>query len=255
MEFNEKSILFASLLGSKVAQQIPRFETVQNEIGKRVLPPISFLPFNNIKVKINTADDELGEHSTGGTGIWKSDNQKEKERLLGYNSNDLLWMADAPKSESEQFFPFTFIDSETGEKFLLPYEPMLSISSKNNIVKRTVAKIGSEEKQQGTVKERWSRDDYEIKITGVLIGSILTGDVSQCFPRNDFQKLRDILIKKKKWGIYCEPLQLLGINWIVVEEMNFPFTKGENVQAYEISAISDFEYSLLLDDKDVPNVF
>ena len=49
MEFNEKSILFASLLGSKVAQQIPRFETVQNEIGKRVLPPISFLPFNRLE--------------------------------------------------------------------------------------------------------------------------------------------------------------------------------------------------------------
>ena len=132
---------------------------------------------------------------------------------------------------------------------------MLSISSKNNIVKRTVAKIGSEEKQQGTVKERWSRDDFEIKITGVLIGSILTGDVSQCFPRNDFQKLRDILIKKKKWGIQCEPLQLLGIDWIVVEEMNFPFTKGENVQAYEISVISDFEYSLLLEETDIQDVF
>lgn len=229
MEFNEKSILFASLLGSKVAQQIPRFETVQNEIGKRVLPPISFLPFKNNPVKINEPEGN-------------------------FNPGE-LWMADAPKSESEQFFPFTFIDAETGEKFLLPYEPMLSISSKNNIVKRTVAKIGSEEKQQGTVKERWSRDDYEIKITGVLIGSILTGDVSQCFPRNDFQKLRDILIKKKKWGVQCEPLQLLGIDWIIVEEMNFPFTKGENVQAYEISVISDFEYSLLLDDKDVENVF
>ena len=229
MEFNEKSILFASLLGSKVAQQIPRFETVQNEIGKRVLPPISFLPFKNNPVKINEPEGN-------------------------FNPGE-LWMADAPKSESEQFFPFTFIDSETGEKFLLPYEPMLSISSKNNIVKRTVAKIGSEEKQQGTVKERWSRDDFEIKITGVLIGSILTGDVSQCFPRNDFQKLRDILIKKKKWGIYCEPLQLLGINWIVVEEMNFPFTKGENVQAYEISVISDFEYSLLLEETDIQDVF
>lgn len=228
MEFNEKSILFASLLGSKVAQQIPRFETVQNEIGKRVLPPISFLPFKNNPVKINEPEGN-------------------------FNPGE-LWMADAPKSESEQFFPFTFID-ENGQKFLLPYEPMLSISSKNNIVKRTVAKIGSEEKQQGTVKERWSRDDYEIKITGALIGSILTGDVSQCFPRNDFQKLRDILIKKKKWGVQCEPLQLLGIDWIIVEEMNFPFTKGENVQAYEISVISDFEYSLLLDDKDVENVF
>ena len=228
MEFNEKSILFASLLGSKVAQQIPRFETVQNEIGKRVLPPISFLPFKNNPVKINEPEGN-------------------------FNPGE-LWMADAPKSESEQFFPFTFIDAETGEKFLLPYEPMLSISSKNNIVKRTVAKA-DDFKYQGTVKERWSRDDYEIKITGVLIGSILTGDVSQCFPRNDFQKLRDILIKKKKWGVQCEPLQLLGIDWIIVEEMNFPFTKGENVQAYEISVISDFEYSLLLDDKDVENVF
>ena len=232
MEFNEKSILFASLLGSKVAQQIPRFETIQNKLGKHVLP----LP-PRILIPVASWDSRAGYESTGDVKAGE------------------LWMADAPKSESEQFFPFTFIDSETGEKFLLPYEPMLSISSKNNIVKRTVAKIGSEEKQQGTVKERWSRDDFEIKITGVLIGSILTGDVSQCFPRNDFQKLRDILIKKKKWGIQCEPLQLLGIDWIVVEEMNFPFTKGENVQAYEISAISDFEYSLLLDDKDVPNVF
>ena len=225
MEFNEKSILFASLLGSKVAQQIPRFETVQNEIGKRVLPPISFLPFKNNPVKINEPEGN-------------------------FNPGE-LWMADAPKSESEQFFPFTFIDSETGEKFLLPYEPMLSISSKNNIVKRTVAKIGSEEKQQGTVKERWSRDDYEIKITGVLIGSILTGDVSQCYPKEDFEKLKNFLEGKSSWMVYCEPLQLLGINRIVIEEMSFPFTKGENVQAYEISALSDFDFNLLLEEKDV----
>ena len=225
MEFNEKSILFASLLGSKVAQQIPRFETVQNEIGKRVLPPISFLPFKNNPVKINEPEGN-------------------------FNPGE-LWMADAPKSESEQFFPFTFIDSETGEKFLLPYEPMLSISSKNNIVKRTVAKIGSEEKQQGTVKERWSRDDFEIKITGVLIGSILTGDVSQCFPKSDFEKLRDILQLRKNWEINCSPLELLGINSIVIYDMNFPFTKGENVQAYEITAKSDFDFNLLLEEKDV----
>ena len=224
MEFNEKSILFASLLGSKVAQQIPRFETVQNEIGKRVLPPISFLPFKNNPVKINEPEGN-------------------------FNPGE-LWMADAPKSESEQFFPFTFIDSETGEKFLLPYEPMLSISSKNNIVKRTVAKA-DDFKYQGTVKERWSRDDYEIKITGVLIGSILTGDVSQCYPKEDFEKLKNFLEGKYSWMVYCEPLQLLGINRIVIEEMSFPFTKGENVQAYEISALSDFDFNLLLEEKDV----
>lgn len=224
MEFNEKSILFASLLGSKVAQQIPRFETVQNEIGKRVLPPISFLPFKNNPVKINEPE--------------------------GNFNPDELWMADAPKSESEQFFPFTFID-ENGQKFLLPYEPMLNISSANNIVERTVAKAGNDIKYQGTVKERWSRGDYEIKITGVLIGSILTGDVSQCFPKSDFEKLRDILESRKSWGIQCEPLQLLGISKIVVYDMNFPFTKGENVQAYEISVKSDFDFNLLLEEEDV----
>ena len=223
MEFNEKSILFASLLGSKVAQQIPRFETVQNEIGKRVLPPISFLPFKNNPVKINEPEGN-------------------------FNPGE-LWMADAPKSESEQFFPFTLID-ELGREFLLPYEPMLSISSKNNIVKRTVAKA-DDFKYQGTVKERWSRDDYEIKITGVLIGSILTGDVSQCYPKEDFEKLKNFLEGKSSWMVYCEPLQLLWINRIVIEEMSFPFTKGENVQAYEISALSDFDFNLLLEEKDV----
>lgn len=223
MEFNEKSILFASLLGSKVAQQIPRFETVQNEIGKRVLPPISFLPFKNNPVKIN---DPEGNFNPGE-----------------------LWMADAPKSESEQFFPFTFIDGKN--RYTLPYEPMISISSANNIVERTVAKAGNDAQYEGTVKERWSRGDWEIKITGVLIGSILTGDVSQCFPKSDFEKLRDILQLRKNWKINCSPLELLGINSIVIYDMNFPFTKGENVQAYEITAKSDFDFNLLLEEKDV----
>ena len=223
MEFNEKSILFASLLGSKVAQQIPRFETVQNEIGKRVLPPISFLPFKNNPVKINEPEGN-------------------------FNPGE-LWMADAPKSESEQFFPFTFIDGKN--RYTLPYEPMISISSANNIVERTVAKAGSDAQYEGTVKERWSRGDWEIKITGVLIGSILTGDVSQCFPKSDFEKLRDILQLRKNWKINCSPLELLGIHSIVIYDMNFPFTKGENVQAYEITAKSDFDYNLLLEEEDV----
>ena len=226
MEFNEKSILFASLLGSKVAQQIPRFETLQNKLGKHVLP----LP-PRILIPVASWDSRAGYESTGDVKAGE------------------LWMADAPKSESEQLFPFTLID-EVGREFLLPYEPMLSISSKNNIVKRTVAKA-DDFKYQGTVKERWSRDDYEIKITGVLIGSILTGDVSQCFPKSDFEKLRDILESRKSWGIQCEPLQLLGISKIVVYDMNFPFTKGENVQAYEISVKSDFDYNLLLEEEDV----
>ncbi|AZI53905.1 hypothetical protein EIB75_10615 [Epilithonimonas vandammei] len=225
MTLSNENVLFASLLGAKVAQQIPRFGAVQNELGKHVLPPIPFLPINNKPVKVGYPDYTV-------------------------MSDDQLWRADAPKSESEQFFPFTWI-GDGGQRYLLPYEPMISISTKNNIAERKVAKAGDDIKRQGTVKERWSADDYEIKITGVLIGSILTGDVSKCFPRSDFQKLNEVLRKRKSWEILCEPLQLLGINRVVVYDMNFPFTKGENVQAYEMSIKSDFDFDLLLEEEDV----
>lgn len=224
MTFSNENILFASLLGSKVAQQIPRFETIQNELGKHVLPPIPFLPVNDKPVKAGYSES------------------------IAQNEN--LWRADKPKSQEEQFFPLLLV-GDGGQKYLLPYEPMISISSKNNIVKRTVAKSGDDIKRQGTVKERWSRDDYEIKITGVLIGSILRGDVSQCFPKDDFLKLKEILESRRVWGVECEPLQLLGINKIVVEDMSFPFTKGENVQAYDIAVSSDFDFDLLLEEEDV----
>lgn len=225
MTLSNDSVLFASLLGAKVAQQIPRFETIQNELGKHVLPPIPFLPINNKPSKVGYPDYALQDEEN-------------------------LWRADKPLNQEAQFFPFTWI-GDGGQKYLLPYEPMLSISSKNNIAERTVAKSGDDIKRQGTVKERWSADDYEIKITGVLIGSFLRGDVSKCYPRSDFQKLNEILRKRKSWGIQCEPLQLLGINRVVVYDMNFPFTKGENVQAYEISIKSDFDFDLLLSEEDV----
>jgi hypothetical protein len=225
MTFSNENVLFASLLGSKITQQLPRFETIQNELGKRVLPPIPFLPINNKPVVVGYPDYTL-------------------------ENAENLWRADRPKSQEEQFFPLLFV-GDGGQKYLLPYEPMVSISSKNNIVKRTVAKSGDDIKRQGTVKERWSRDDYEIKITGVLIGSILRGDVSQCFPKEDFLKLKELLEFRKVWGVECEPLQLLGINKLVVEDMSFPFTKGENVQAYEMSVTSDFDYDLLLEEDDV----
>ena len=135
---------------------------------------------------------------------------------------------------------------------MLPYEPMLNITGKNSIVRRKVAKVKNDKgvSLSGTIKERWTRDDYEITITGALIGSLLTGDIEECYPKNDFQKLKDYMIEAKRISVRCEPLQLLDIGHIVVEDFSFPFTKGENVQAYEIKAYSDFDYKLLLDIND-----
>ncbi|MDB0603192.1 DUF6046 domain-containing protein [Tenacibaculum maritimum] len=219
MKFNQTDILFASLVGSKVAESIPRFSKLQNELGKRVLPPIPFLPLKNTDTIDTVTSNYTGD----------------------------LWKADLPTPKEKQFFPLSFIGSD-GVSYLLPYEPMISIQGKNTIIRRNVAKMKTNEGVLlgGSIKERWTQDDYEITITGVLIGSLLTGDVSECYPKDDFGSLKKYLTSAERIRVECEPLQLLGINYIVIEDFSFPFTKGENVQAYEIKAYSDFDYKLLL---------
>lgn len=224
MALDNRDILFASLVGSKVAEQVPRFTTVQNELMKHVLPPIPFLPLQNE------------------TGV-KSGN-------VFIDGN--VWTADGTTAYDDQYFPLTFINPNDGIHYLLPYEPLINISGRNNIIKRNVAKMKPVNGTEliGSIKERWSQGDYEITITGFLMGSIMTGRTEDCFPRDDFQFLKEIITAPNSIKVLCEPLQLLGIDNIVVEDFSFPFTKGENVQAYEIKALSDFDYKLLLDIND-----
>lgn len=213
-------ILFASLVGSKIVEMVPRLTTVQNELMKHVLPPIPFLPFRNKEGVVEVSQEEYLN----------------------------LWEADAPLSKDQQFFPLSLSIDDGKTFFRLPYEPLISISGKNVIAKRRVAKWNAENAKQltGTIKERWSQDDYEITITGVLMGSLLRGNMEDCFPKADFQKLKEVLTHAKHIKVNCAPLELLGINDIVIDDFSFPFTKGENVQAYEIKACSDFTYNLLM---------
>ena len=54
---------------------------------------------------------------------------------------------------------------KTIDVFKLPVDPVISLSRKNIITRRYVNKSGT----QGSVKERWSQDDWELSITGVII--------------------------------------------------------------------------------------
>jgi len=223
MAFNNNDLLFAKLVGSKVLDGSGRFPAVQNELMKHVGKFTPFLGFG----------DQIGVPKVTGT------------------PSENLWQSDKPLGNDGQFFPFTFL-GDNGERYLLPYEPFVSISGMNTIIRRNVAKAQTDNGSVvgGTIKERWNQGDYEITITGALYGSILTGSVADCFPREDFLKLKEIMTTPKSLKVYCEPLQLLGINQIVIEDFSFPFSKGENVQAYEIKAYSDFGYKLLLDIND-----
>lgn len=216
MELNNQDILFASLMGSNAVGLIQRLNLVQNDLQKRVLLPIPFLPLQN-RVLIEQASDYEYQDS--------------------WTTNDIVY-------EGKQFFPLSFSFTEGGQKWLFPFEPMINTSSGNNIIKRNVAKQG--EKLIGTIKERWSRKDFEIQVTGVLMGNMLQGTPEQTFPREQMERLFEFLKHSKEFFIYCHPLEILGITKVVVEDYSFPFTKGENVQAYDLKLISDFAYNLLI---------
>ena len=218
MALDNQDLLFAGLMGSKAVTLIQNANILNNELSNRVLPVIPFLPLKDQNNVLN-----------------------KPGRAINLEEN---WTTRDSIEEQKQFFPLSFSFTENGQKWLFPYEPMMNISSGNSIVKRNVAKQG--EKLIGTIKERWSRKDFDITITGVLIGSIMQGKPEDCFPRDQFQKLFEFLKYSKEIFIYSYPLELAEITKVVVEDYSFPFTKGENVQAYELKLTSDFSYELLI---------
>ena len=216
MRLTNENILIASLLGSKAVEQIPRFAAVQNELSKHVLPPVRFLPLQTQPDEIHTAD-----------------NYDETE----------LWMNDKPLAKDDQFFPLLFKKASEKQFYLFPWEPMISIEAKTRTARRYVAKAGS--MFVGSIKEVWSMDDYDIRITGAFYGDKLRGKSEQTYPIKDMERLRDYLMAGEAIEVRCEPLQILGIHFLTIDSVSFPFTKGENVQAYEIRAWSDSPWSLL----------
>lgn len=134
--------------------------------------------------------------------------------------------------------PVTFILPSTGRKFTLPIDPLVSVSQKNNISCKSVAKFDGS--IRGTIKERWAMTDYDINISGVLIG-------------DDNVKIEDYILQLRQYteageavGIVCPYINdSFDLTKIVIESCNFPFTQGENCQQYSIKAKSDDEYDLL----------
>lgn len=123
------------------------------------------------------------------------------------------------------------------EWFLLPLEPLVSVSGRNTIVRRKAAKSG----RGGTVKERWSQDDYEVTIRGVITGA----DESR-YPETYLRRLLELFDEKQAVEVEQELLLAFGIKHLAIESASFPHTKGLNNQNYEIKAYSDHPAELLI---------
>lgn len=133
-------------------------------------------------------------------------------------------------------FPLEISLVDQEDWWLVPIEPLITLTGRNIIVRRQVSKG----KIRGSIKERWTQDDYQVKIEGALM-DLKRDD----YPRDDVQKLRNFC-EATKLKVRCPLFEIFSINQIVVEIYDFPFTKGIQNQQYTINAYSDDTYKLLL---------
>lgn len=133
--------------------------------------------------------------------------------------------------------PLRLKRSSDREWFTFPVEPLVSISGKNIITRRTVAKS----KEQGTVKERWSQDDYDVTIQGIM-----TEENQEKYPKGYIQSLLDLFNERQAVEVAQDILFIFGIKCLAIESASFPHTKGLGNQNFEIKAYSDTPMELLI---------
>lgn len=120
--------------------------------------------------------------------------------------------------------------------FKFPIEPIVSLSFRNSIVRRSVAK-GS---KRGTIKERWTEDDVEITITGVFSRK------DGAYP-TEVEKIQKYFEYHGQIDVESPLLNARDIFSIVIETLDLPFTKGIENQAFQIKAYSDDVFNLLIE--------
>ena len=139
-------------------------------------------------------------------------------------------------------FPL-YLAVEGGPWWLLPYEPQVTVQGTNVLVKKQVSK-GT---VRGTIKERWAQGDYNLSISGILMGK------NNRYPSEDVKKLRSFC-EAGKVLVKSPQMELFSITQIVVEDWSIPFTAGQANQAYTINAVSDDIYKLLLRREDLKQI-
>lgn len=117
----------------------------------------------------------------------------------------------------------------------LPIEALVSARGRNRIIVRNVAKQkAGGVNQSGSVKELWTQDDYLVTVTGTLY----SGDDDK-YPEEWVTFLNGLFRSRKSLIIISKLTDTLGVRSIVVEEWEFPETKGVAYQNFQFRGISD----------------
>lgn len=137
--------------------------------------------------------------------------------------------------------PLRFQLEESGAKeWLFPVEPMISLNGQNILVRRHVNKGTI----KGSIKERWTQDDYTVRIEGILMSR------DGKYPDEDVATLKNFCEAGHVKAL-CPLLEIFGISQLAIEGWDIPFTTGLTNQNYTITAYSDDIYKLLLSRDDL----
>lgn len=134
----------------------------------------------------------------------------------------------------------------TGKWLMFPNMPMVSVKGSKNVVfteiLRGVDKKGNS--QIGTVKEETYQRDWQIDISGIIIG-----ENEDEFPTDEMAFMHNICEYGHALRVRHVLLNALDINYIKIIDFDIPTVEGEgeNVQTFIIKAMSDedFESELL----------
>lgn len=141
----------------------------------------------------------------------------------------------------QMVMPLRFQLEESGAKeWLFPIEPMISLNGQNILVRRHVSKGTI----KGSIKERWTQDDYTVRIEGILMSR------DGKYPDEDVATLKNFCEAGHVKAL-CPLLEIFGISQLAIESWDIPFTTGLTNQNYTITAYSDDIYKLLLSRDDL----
>jgi hypothetical protein len=165
-----------------------------------------------------------------GRAIDYPEQQGETENYLHGGSQDASLMT---YLGTPVFSDFRFQNNKGVEDIFLE-TVLLDVAQSKNIV--TTAITG----RDGTIKEYISDGDYVINIKGAITSQ------SNAFPMSDVRSILAILRKKETLNIVSDYLRLFDIYNIVVTDYKFSQVEGfQNIQFFEINAISDIPYEFI----------
>jgi len=109
---------------------------------------------------------------------------------------------------------------------------IINFSKKNNIIKTEI------NGRKGTVKELWGAEDWILKIAIVCVNRYRND-----YPYDSVKEVAELFQKQSSIKITNELCTMLGINYIVLENIQIHDIKGKsNIQVIELDAISDDDY-------------